>query len=520
MTKKWKWIMAGLLAALLAAAGFAPADDAITVPDGAGIGDLTALEPCDYERAKTTYQAECGTLTVPENWEDPDSRLIALPVIRIPATGPDPAEPVFYLAGGPGGPNLSMAPPAWLLETHDVVMVGYRGVEGASVLDCPDLNQTLKSYLGNGIFSDAARADFEAGSVACAQALQASGVDLAGYTVTGTIRDLEAARTALGYDRINLFSESYGTRVAQIYAYLYPGSLHRVVMIGLNTPGHFIYDRDALDDMVRHMAALCAEDSECSGRTDDLAATIYEVNRNMPDRWLFLPVDPGSVRLATHMMIFSQNTMPMAIRMYLDAGEGDYAALAMMTLMGRFVFPPFVWGDLLSKGGSLDLPYYEGPESIELGDSILGSPLSELIWALAAHWPVALEDDSVRTLQETDVDMLVVNGTVDFSTPPTAIEEARPYWHNMQAVLLPEFSHVGDVETLQPEAFERLITSYYHTGTADAAGFEYQPIPFTEGGMDVGLMAKLMVGLLLVLPPLLIAGVVLGVRRIRRRRLH
>jgi len=39
--------------------------------------------------------------------------------------------------------------------------------------------------------------------------LQAGGVDLAGYTIAETIDDMEAARVALGYDRINLMGESY-----------------------------------------------------------------------------------------------------------------------------------------------------------------------------------------------------------------------------------------------------------------------------------------------------------------------
>jgi hypothetical protein len=48
---------------------------------------------------------------------------------------------------------------------------------------------------------------------------------------------------------------------------------------------------------------------------------------------------------------------------------------------------------------------------------------------------------------------------VDFSTHPTALDKARPYFHKAQMVLLPEFGHTGDVQNLQPEAFERLVSS-------------------------------------------------------------
>ena len=57
-------------------------DGPVSVPDGAVAGDLI-LEDCDYATENGAYDAECGTLVVPENRADPQSRLIALPVTRI-----------------------------------------------------------------------------------------------------------------------------------------------------------------------------------------------------------------------------------------------------------------------------------------------------------------------------------------------------------------------------------------------------------------------------------------------------
>ena len=138
---------------------------------------------------------------------------------------------------------------------------------------------------------------------------------------------------ALGYERIDLFSESYGTRVAQIYAYLHPESLHRLVLIGVNTPGHFIYDPADLDEMIEHISQLCAQDVACSSRTSDFAQTMYTVNHNMPKRWLIFNIDPGTVRLGTQMMFFSNSNMPMIFDAYLAAAEGDPSGLAMLNLV-------------------------------------------------------------------------------------------------------------------------------------------------------------------------------------------
>jgi pimeloyl-ACP methyl ester carboxylesterase/membrane protease YdiL (CAAX protease family) len=490
------------------------------VPEGAQAGDLTGLAKCEYQPAdsKRNYAAECGTLAVPENWNKAASPLMGLPVVRIPASGPNPAEPVFYLQGGPGQSNFSWAAPDWLFENHDVVFVGYRGIDGAVSLSCPEVDRMLKAHVGKDLFSEQARKETVTAVRQCAATYQEAGVDLSGYTIPGVVEDLEAARIAMGYDRINLLSESYGTRVAQIYAQMHPDSLRRLVLIGVNTPGRFVWSRADLDELIEYISALCAQDAACSSRTSDFAQSMYDVNHNMPKRWLFFNIDPDSVRLGSHFMFLDNPNMPMIFDAYLAASEGDPSGLAMLNLMTSIApIDQQIFGDLSSKAGSVDLERYRGIESVSLGDSIMGAPMAEYIWPLAKEWPIELIPKDLREFQESDVEMLLVNGTVDFSTPPTAMDEARPYYHKAQVVLLPEFSHIGDVMTLQPEAFERLITSYYDTGVADDALFVYQPLSF-EPGTSLIAIARLLVAAMVFVPALIILGVVLGVRRTRRRR--
>ncbi len=91
------------------------------------------------------YQADIGEIVVPENRADERSRLIRLPVARVHSVRSDPAEPVFMFEGGPGLPNIKLQQlPQWLLASHDVVMVGYRGVDGPTVLRAPEINTLFK----------------------------------------------------------------------------------------------------------------------------------------------------------------------------------------------------------------------------------------------------------------------------------------------------------------------------------------------------------------------------------------
>ena len=77
--------------------------------------------------------------------------------------------------------------------------------------------------VGNDLFSEESLTNFRDAFTSSASRLQSEGVDLEGYTMPEVVEDIEAARIALGYERINLFSESYGTRVAMIYSWTHPG---------------------------------------------------------------------------------------------------------------------------------------------------------------------------------------------------------------------------------------------------------------------------------------------------------
>ncbi|HEX4701916.1 MAG TPA: alpha/beta hydrolase, partial [Pseudonocardiaceae bacterium] len=270
--------------------------DAIAVPSGAKAGQLS-LARCDYPTVNGNYNADCGTLVVPENRADPHSRLIALPVTRIRAKSSHPGQPIFRLAGGPGLTNMKFPTASRFAGDHDVVLVGYRGVDGSSVLACPEVTSALEhspDFLAQQSFhayADAFRA--------CAQRLSHDGVDLAGYSMTAQVDDLEAARVALGYGPIDLVSESAGTRLAMIYSWRYPASIHRSVMIGVNPPGHFVWDPATTDAQLQHYSDLCAADANCRKRTDDLAASMRRTASQLPDHWLFLPIKTGNVRLAS-----------------------------------------------------------------------------------------------------------------------------------------------------------------------------------------------------------------------------
>jgi pimeloyl-ACP methyl ester carboxylesterase len=488
------------------------------VPLGARPGDL-ALEACSYKIQATKFAADCGTLVVPENRADPGSRLIAVPVVRVHAVADQPGEPIFFLQGGPGQSNLGIQPPLGLLANHDFVMVGYRGVDGSVRLDCPEYSQAVKG-VGGDLLGAESQANLGAAAAACAQRLQASGVDLAGYSMPEVIADIELARAALGYARINLLSESYGTRVAQLYAYLHPDRIYRSAMVAVNPPGRFVYEPGMIDQQLQDYARLCAQDAGCRSRSPDLVETMRQVLGNLPKRWLFVPIDPGKVKAMTHMGLFTRDMAAMVFEAYQAAAAGDASGLALISVAWDFMAPSvLVWGDSFAKAGTADYdPARDYAADMNPPGSVIGSPLTALAFEQSArNWPITLIAPELRRVQPSDVETLLVSGSVDFSTPPQyATDELLPALSHGQQVLVAEAGHTGDLFGLQPAATERLLTSFYDTGVADASLFTYMPMDFRVG-LGFPLIAKLLAGASALLAAGLVAGVLWVIRRIQRR---
>ncbi|GIE77121.1 hypothetical protein Aph02nite_30710 [Actinoplanes philippinensis] len=476
-------ITIGLLGFVLAGLGLLSLRPAETfeVPTGA-----FRLRDCDYAVESGTVAADCGTIVVPENRRNPASATIALPVIRIRAAGPVTGAPIFRLNGGPGATNLEFPQAGRLLDGHDVVLVGYRGVDGSRRLDCPEVEHSLSTSadLGGAAGLRAATAAFGA----CARRLTGDGVDLTGYSIAQRVDDLEAAREALGYRRINLLSSSAGTRTAMIYAWRHPASLERSAMISVNPPGHFVWDPEITDRQLGRYAQLCRADAECSGRTPELTDALRKATADVPDRWGPLRIKDGNVRIAGMygMFLNGPGAAPLNAPTLIDAYlSGDPAALWALSVIGDLVLPTsFVWGEFASFG-MIDAPaaekYYAGG-----GDhgSILRGQATDLLWGgpggFFTSWPDSPDNAPYRTVQPSDVETLLIGGSVDFSTPAElATRELLPALSRGRQVVLPELGHTGDFWEHQPDAGKQLLTTFYDTGRVDDGQFRPRAVDFS-----------------------------------------
>jgi pimeloyl-ACP methyl ester carboxylesterase len=516
-------LLIGVAALFLAYLRFAPDAGSVSVPAGAHAGQLV-LKSCSYGTEKGSYDADCGTLVVPENRADRQSRLIAVPVTRIRARSANPAEPIFRLEGGPGITNMQFGKASRFAEKHDVVLVGYRGVDGSVKLDCPEVESALKhstDFLGQKSMNA-----YAGGFRSCAERLQDERVDLAGYGLVQQVDDLEAARKALGYGRIDLLSESAGTRTAQIYAWRHPKSIHRSVMIGVNPPGHYLWDAKTTDEQIARYAALCSRDDGCSRRTGDLAGAIRKTAADVPDRFWFLPIKYGNVRAGSLFGLFeaTSEAAPLSAAMTLDswlsASAGDASGLWFLSLASDLFYPgAFVWGQY-AAAGRIDAQaarrYFSGPRD----RNSIGDAATAFVWGggrLADAWPAAVDESKYRRVRPSNVETLLIGGALDFSTPPqVATKELLPSLPNGHQVVLPGFGHSASFWEEQPAAGTRLVNTFFDSGRVDDSLYKPQHVDFTPEVTDTAL-AKGIAGTMVGLAALTVLSLLLMARRVHRR---
>ena len=194
------------------------------------------LTPCELTGSQNSgrVSADCGTLQVAENPDDPDGKQLDLLVPRIPALSPEPAaDALTIINGGPGASPVSLYVDlqhafASVLRERDIVLLDQRGTGRSGALDCPMLESAVDTYAEDLVMQ------------ATRQCLEGLENDPRYFTTSVAVKDLEALRQVLGYQQWNLYGVSYGTRVAQHYVRRYPQSVRTLIIDGVVAPEDFL----------------------------------------------------------------------------------------------------------------------------------------------------------------------------------------------------------------------------------------------------------------------------------------
>jgi pimeloyl-ACP methyl ester carboxylesterase len=194
-------------------------------------------QDCPFDIPHDT-EPTCGTVTLPEDHQDPDNgRTVTLMVARFPAKDGNNADPVFYLEGGPGGSPLDNIDSGYPIlfaafnQDRELVIFDQRGTGFSEPnLQCQEAIDLTYEYLDDQLSTEKSMQLGEEAVLACRDRLVEEGVNLSAYNTAQSAADVDAIRQALGYDTINLYGISYGTRLALTVMRDFPDSVRSSII--------------------------------------------------------------------------------------------------------------------------------------------------------------------------------------------------------------------------------------------------------------------------------------------------
>ncbi|GAP43358.1 pimeloyl-ACP methyl ester carboxylesterase [Lentimicrobium saccharophilum] len=444
--------------------------------EGKNSGDFVIKSGTIYKN-----KADFGLILVPESRSNPQSRPITIPFIRHYARNDSIEKPIFLLGGGPGKSNLWTEMPEVFYTHNDVINVGYRGVDGDIKLKCKGIGEAMTI---NNPLSPASLITMRKTLRGTYDSLLQESIDLNGYNMLEVVDDIEAVRNALGYEDFNLFSTSYGTQVAYIACLRYPQYIHRNLMIGASNRERLLlgWEPEMVDKMLNNYNTLWKSDSEAVLKSPDILITIKKVFQTLPIEWQNIRIDPDKLKLASFYLLYETETAAALFDAYVAAEKGDYSGLALISLgYDETVIDTSrqYWGDFINKVVSGGLDTTKSYDSEPTG-SIFGSPSRKFWWNSTSlgGWPVNQIPTEFRQLDTIKAKTLIINGELDFSSPPDYIMELNPYLSNGKIVIIPSMGHM-EVVYNQREGFEHLVDKFYRNGIVDTSKYIPKKIDFT-----------------------------------------
>jgi len=389
-----------------------------------------ALETCELVVPGTPLSVvgECGWLEMPENPDEPEGRRIQIHVARIPAHGrvAEP-DPLIFFAGGPG----QAATEAWPLvsqalrkvnENRDILLVDQRGTGQSNPLKCPEVE-----------LDEALAQDWDELARTTRECLESVDGDPRFYTTTIAMHDIDAARAALGYDKVNLFGGSYGTRAAQVYLRLFPERVRTVVLDGVVPQTLALGTEHAakLDQTLHRVLTACDGDAACSsafpGTADklkELAARLEEepvtVTLAHPStgKPVTLTYDREVLASSLRFLAYSADTQAMLPLLIHEAWEEQrFDRLASQMLIAATGLQQSIsQGMEMSVMCAEDYPLF--PENPETDDYLMGDMIHKAVAIQCGVWPQGPVPKGFHEPVTADVPVLLLSGELDPVTPP------------------------------------------------------------------------------------------------------
>jgi pimeloyl-ACP methyl ester carboxylesterase len=483
-----------MLRSMLAIAGLMvfAANAAFAAPAPAQI----RLSPCRLEHPfrMLALTAECGSFTTPENPDEPDGRKIDLFVARVPAISFNKKpDPLFLIAGGPGTSAVdlytsSAGPFDRIRRERDIILLDQRGTGRSHRLDCDYGNENL--------FERVQDVHVAEENAKCRDELSKRS-DLRFYTTSIAVRDLDEVRRALGYQQINLFGNSYGTRVAQHYARRYPEATRTLILDGVVNPEVVLGPAIAIDAerALERILARCMSDEPCAKAftnpvADYRALKARLVAKPVPtmvsDAATGRPIhfDFTARHLSAVLRFASYNDDQAALlplSLHMAAHEDNFTPMAsQFRVFANSLEASFAYGMHNSVACSEDTPLIDATklDIAALDATHMGAEQVQQLVEGCRDWPRGVVDPDLHSPLRSAAAALLLSGADDPVTPPTYAEIAKRGFADSQHVIIAGHGH----GQFGAPCVDRIMAAFIDAGTARALDAsctgKLKPMPF------------------------------------------
>jgi pimeloyl-ACP methyl ester carboxylesterase len=394
--------------------------------------------PCFVEDMSS--RAKCYRIKVPEDWAAPSGRQLVLNVAVLPATGVTKDQSaLFVLAGGPGQAATHYG--ALLTKeldrvraTRPVILMDQRGTGASNGLRCIDERP----------FGTAVTTESEIFRK-CREGW--SKTALQHYTTPDVVRDIDSVRQALGFDSLDLWGASWGTRTALLYMRSFPGRVRTAVLDGVTGPNQSLFAKEAryAQQSLDSLFSACESDRPCRNAFPDLRQRASGWLRgDAPKNVQYVaadgriasgPLDPSLLRQIVRGALYSPDSaarLPFALD---RLTRGDATALVAIangaaSLNRETMFHGATFSSLCAE----EIPRI-GKADVERASAgtFVGSGYYSLWAGVCEGWPVKPLPRGYAEPVTSDVPVLLLSGALDPVTPPGSAESVKAHlpraWH-------------------------------------------------------------------------------------------
>ncbi len=436
-------------------------------------------------------EAKCTTLSVPEDRAKPEGKKISLHIAVLRArTGQPAPDPLFFIAGGPGQAATQAyieEAPAFerIRESRDIVLVDQRGTGGSNPLDCPSTPDNN---------SNPTAAEITRQAQACLKQLTG---DPRFYTTTVAVKDLDTVRAALGYNDIDLYGISYGTRVALEYLRDFPQHVRSVILDGVVPADRVLGPGVSLDaqQALNGIFLRCVTDIDCHKAFPDLTTTFTHLQHMLEQRPVTVNLrDPltgapltktltwDQVVNAVRFMSYASETAALLPLLIHQAGAAqDYLPL----MANALFFTQQINGSIaIGMNAAVlcteDVPFYKPDAAMQkaIADTYVGAtPVTQLIQT-CENWPrVVMEPDFKQPVVSTKP-VLLISGQDDPITPPSNATDAAKTLSNSLSIVVPGQGHGNAYRGCIPKLMAQFVEQASVKNLDTACVKKIQPFPF------------------------------------------